>query len=76
MNDSLGAYVANQLINAMLQQRLHVQGSRVLVRGLTFKEYCPDLRNTRVVDGIAELKDFGYEGDVHAPWADETEAQH
>lgn len=76
MNDSMGAYVANQLVKAMLQRRLHVRGSRVLIMGLTFKENCPDLRNTRVVDVIAELEDFGCQVDIYDPWADAAEAKH
>lgn len=76
LNDGMGAYVANQLVKAMLKQRLHVRGSRVLIMGLTFKENCPDLRNTRVVDVVAELKEFGCQVDIHDPWADAGEALH
>mgnify|MGYP003137017345 CR=1 FL=1 len=76
LNDSMGAYVANQLVKMMLKRRLHVNGARVLVMGLTFKENCPDLRNTRVVDVIAELEDFGCKVDIHDPWVNSTEAQH
>ncbi len=75
LNDSMGAYVAEQLVKAMLKQRIHVNGSRVLLLGLTFKENCPDLRNTRVVDVIAELESYGVEVDVHDPWASATEAR-
>lgn len=75
LNDSMGAYVANQLVKMMLKRRLHVNGARVLVMGLTFKENCPDLRNTRVVDVIAELEDFGCMVDIHDPWANSTEAE-
>lgn len=76
LNDGMGAYVASQLIKAMLRQRIQVDGSRVLVMGLTFKENCPDLRNTRVVDIIAELEQYGMAVDVHDPWVDAGEAQH
>lgn len=76
LNDSMGAYVAGQLVKAMIRRRLHVNGARVLVMGLTFKENCPDLRNTRVVDIIAELRDFGVQVDVFDPWVDPVEAQH
>lgn len=76
LNDSMGVYVANQLVKAMLQRRLHVRGSRVLLLGLTFKENCPDLRNTQVLSVIHELKEFGCEVDIHDPWADAEEAQH
>lgn len=76
INDGMGAYVANQLVKAMLKRRIHVEGARVLVLGLTFKENCPDLRNTRVVDVVAELRDHGVHVDVHDPWADPQEARH
>ena len=76
LNDGMGAYVAGQLVKALLRKRIHVQGARVLVMGLTFKENCPDLRNTRVVDVIAELQDYGINVDVYDPWIDAAEAQH
>lgn len=76
LNDGMGAYVASQLIKAMLRRCIQVQGARVLVMGLTFKENCPDLRNTRVVDIIAELGQYGMAVDVHDPWVDADEAQH
>ncbi|WP_341018670.1 Vi polysaccharide biosynthesis UDP-N-acetylglucosamine C-6 dehydrogenase TviB [Brevundimonas diminuta] len=76
INDGMGAHVASQLVKGMLKRRIHVQGSRVLVLGLTFKENCPDLRNTRVVDVISELKDYGVNVDVHDPWVDAAEARH
>lgn len=76
LNDGMGAYVAGQLVKALLRKRIHVQGARVLVMGLTFKENCPDLRNTRVVDVIAELQDYGMTVDVHDPWVDAAEAKH
>jgi UDP-N-acetyl-D-glucosamine/UDP-N-acetyl-D-galactosamine dehydrogenase len=75
LNDGMGAYVAEQLVKALLRKRIHVQGARVLVMGLTFKENCPDLRNTRVIDLIAELREYGIIVDVHDPWVDVTEAQ-
>lgn len=76
MNDGMGAYVASQLIKQMLKRSIQVQGARVLVMGLTFKENCPDLRNTRIVDVIAELKDYGIEVDVYEPWANDHEASY
>ncbi len=76
LNDGMGAYVAGQLVKALLKKRIHVQGARVLVMGLTFKENCPDLRNTRVVDVIAELQEYGIVVDVHDPWVDIAEAQY
>lgn len=74
INDGMGAYVAGQLVKAMLKRRIQVDGARVLVLGLTFKENCPDLRNTRVVDVVAELRDYGVEVDVHDPWANAEDA--
>ncbi|WP_337911641.1 Vi polysaccharide biosynthesis UDP-N-acetylglucosamine C-6 dehydrogenase TviB [Vibrio cholerae] len=76
LNDGMGAYVASQLVKAMLKKRIHVEGSRVLVLGLTFKENCPDLRNTKVVDIIAELQDYGVSVDCYDPWINTAEAQH
>ena len=75
INDGMGAYVAGQMVKAMLKRRIQVDGARVLVMGLTFKENCPDLRNTRVVDVIAELGDYGVVVDVHDPWVDPDEAR-
>jgi UDP-N-acetyl-D-galactosamine dehydrogenase len=75
INDGMGSYVAGQMIKAMLKKRIHVDGARVLILGLTFKENCPDLRNTRVVDVVAELRDYGVTVDVHDPWADADEAR-
>lgn len=75
INDGMGAYVAGQLVKAMIARRIHVDGARVLVMGLTFKENCPDLRNTRVVDVISELRSFGCAVDVHDPWVDPEEAR-
>ena len=76
LNDSMGAYVVTQLVKAMTRRRLQVDGSRVLIMGLTFKENCPDLRNTRVVDIIEELKDYKVKTDVFDPWADPSQAKH
>lgn len=76
LNDSMGAYVASQLVKAMTKKGIAVKGARVLVMGLTFKENTPDLRNTRVVDVVRELEDYGILVDVHDPWADPEEAKH
>ncbi|OXY81884.1 Vi polysaccharide biosynthesis UDP-N-acetylglucosamine C-6 dehydrogenase TviB [Oceanimonas doudoroffii] len=76
LNDGMGAYVASQLIKAMLKKRIHVEGSKVLVMGLTFKENCPDLRNTKVVDIISELQDYGVQVDCYDPWINPVEAEH
>ena len=76
LNDGMGAHVAGRLVKEMLRRRLQVGGARVLVMGLTFKENCPDLRNTRVVDVVAELEDYGAIVDVHDPWVNAEEAFH
>lgn len=75
LNDGMGAYVAAQLIKAMLRRAIQVTGARILVMGLAFKENCPDLRNTRVIDVVRELRDFGAEVDVCDPWVDPEEAR-
>jgi UDP-N-acetyl-D-galactosamine dehydrogenase len=76
INDSMGAYVVSQLIKLMLKKRIQVQDARVLIMGLTFKENCPDIRNTRVVDIVAELKTYGVNVDVYDPWVNADEASH
>jgi UDP-N-acetyl-D-galactosamine dehydrogenase len=76
LNDSMGAYVVSQLVKAMTKKRIQVEGAKVLVMGLTFKENCPDLRNTGVVDIVAELKDYNCAVDVYDPWVTAEEAQH
>jgi UDP-N-acetyl-D-galactosamine dehydrogenase len=76
INDSMGAYVVSQLIKAMVKRRIQVEGARVLVMGLTFKENCPDLRNTRVVDILKELCEYNIQADVYDPWVSVEEAQH
>ncbi|MDH3329550.1 MAG: nucleotide sugar dehydrogenase, partial [Desulfobulbaceae bacterium] len=75
LNDDMGRYIASQVIKLMLKKRIHVAGSRILIMGLTFKENCPDLRNTAVVNIIKELESYGAEIDVFDPWADRKEAQ-
>ncbi len=76
LNDGMGAYVVSQLVKAMLKRRIHVDGARVLVMGLTFKENCPDLRNTRVVDIVSELAEYNIAVDVFDPWVSIEEAEH
>ncbi|WP_075259647.1 Vi polysaccharide biosynthesis UDP-N-acetylglucosamine C-6 dehydrogenase TviB [Herbaspirillum camelliae] len=76
LNDSMGTYVVAQLVKAMTKKRIQVEGAKVLVMGFTFKENCPDLRNTRVVDIVAELKDYNCEVDVYDPWVTTEEAEH
>lgn len=76
LNDNMGPYVVSQLVKAMTRRRVHVDGARILVMGLAFKENCPDLRNTRVVDIVAELQDYNCQVDVYDPWAAPEEARH
>ena len=74
INDGMGTYIAGQLVKTMLRRRIEVVGARVLIMGLTFKENCPDLRNTRVVDVIAELRGYGVDIEVYDPWPDADQA--
>ena len=76
INDAMGRHVTNELVKAMLHRRIQVNGSRVLVMGLTFKENCPDLRNTRVVDVVKELQEYNISVDVHDPWINPVESEH
>lgn len=74
LNDDMGRYIASETVKLMLKRRIHVADSRILILGLTFKENCPDLRNTRVIDIIEELKTFGARIEVYDPWVDRDEA--
>jgi UDP-N-acetyl-D-galactosamine dehydrogenase len=76
INDGMAAYVVSQLVKRMIRQRLHIDGARVLLMGLTFKENCPDLRNTKVIDIIKELASFNVQVDAYDPWVDPKQAQH
>ncbi len=76
LNDGMGSYVVSQLVKSMMKRRIQIDGARVLVMGLTFKENCPDLRNTRVVDIVTELQDYNCEVDVYDPWVTAEEALH
>ncbi|MFA4838843.1 MAG: Vi polysaccharide biosynthesis UDP-N-acetylglucosamine C-6 dehydrogenase TviB [Candidatus Neomarinimicrobiota bacterium] len=76
INDSMGFYVAGQVIKLMIKKGHTIAGSKVLVLGMTFKENCPDIRNSRVIDIIDELKQFGCQVDVYDPWADPEEVKH
>jgi UDP-N-acetyl-D-galactosamine dehydrogenase len=76
LNDNMAIYVAGEIVKLMTRKRIHVNGSRALVLGLTFKENCPDIRNSKVVDVIRELRKYGAEVDVHDPWADGAECKH
>lgn len=76
LNDNMGIYVANQVIKLMIKKGHKIEGSKVLVLGITFKENCPDIRNSRVIDVIEELKEFGCNIDIYDPWADTKEVEH
>ena len=75
LNDNMGIYVANQVIKLMIKKGQKVEGSKILVLGITFKENCPDIRNSRVIDVIRELQDFGCDVTVSDYWADKEEVQ-
>jgi UDP-N-acetyl-D-galactosamine dehydrogenase len=75
INDGMGSFVATQVLRLMAQRGINIVGARVLVMGLTFKENCPDLRNTRVIDIIAELRDYSAKVDVYDPLVDAVEAE-
>ncbi len=76
MNDGMGAWIAAQIIKLMIRKDIPVNKSRALVLGITFKENCPDVRNTKVVDVVNELRQFGCHVDIYDPWADATEVKH
>ena len=75
LNDNMGIYVANQVIKLMIKKGQKIEGAKVLVLGITFKENCPDIRNSRVIDVIRELQDFGCDVDVSDYWADKEEVK-
>ncbi|WP_168379445.1 Vi polysaccharide biosynthesis UDP-N-acetylglucosamine C-6 dehydrogenase TviB [Acinetobacter cumulans] len=76
LNDGMGAYVVTQLVKAMLKKRIQVEDAKVLILGLSFKENCPDIRNTRIIDIVNELKEYHTQIDVYDPWVDASEAVH
>jgi len=76
INDGMGKYIVSQLVKQMIKQQIQVSGARVLVMGLTFKENCPDIRNTKVVDILSELSEYGMNADIFDPWVDAAEAKH
>lgn len=75
LNDNMGIYVANQVLKLMIHKEHKIAGAKVLVLGITFKENCPDIRNSRVIDVIHEFQEFGTDVDVHDPWADPEEVK-
>lgn len=76
LNDRMGEYVATQLIKEMVKKRIQVVGSKILVMGLSFKENCPDIRNTKIVDMVKALKEYDLDLDIYDPWVDIDEAKH
>ncbi len=76
LNDGMGEYVVSQLVKRMVKERIQVESAKVLIMGLTFKENCPDLRNTKIVDIIQELKEYNIEADIVDPWCSAAEAGH
>ena len=73
LNDGMGDYVASEIVKCMIKKDIPVNGSKVLILGITFKENCPDIRNTKVIDLVIALKDYGTNISIHDPWADEGE---
>ncbi len=76
LNDNMSLYVAGEIIKLMTDKRIHVKGARILVLGVTFKENCPDIRNSKVVDVVRELAKYGAEVEIYDPWADGRECRH
>jgi len=76
INDNMGIYVANQVVKLMIKKGHKVDSAKVLVLGITFKENCPDIRNSKVIDVIQELEEFGCDVDISDYWADKDEVQH
>ncbi|HEY9049859.1 MAG TPA: UDP binding domain-containing protein, partial [Ohtaekwangia sp.] len=76
INDNMGVHIANSVIKLMAQRNLPINNANILMLGITFKENCPDIRNSRVVDVYHELKSFGTQVDVYDPQADEEEVKH
>lgn len=76
LNDGMGAYVANEVVKLMIKKGIQVTGSKILVMGFTFKENCPDVRNTKVIDIITALKSYHLDIDIYDPWANPDEVEH
>jgi UDP-N-acetyl-D-galactosamine dehydrogenase len=76
LNDSMGEYVASQVVKLMIKKGIQVNGAELLMLGITFKENCPDVRNTKIVDVVAVLKDYGINVTIFDPWANPTEVMH
>ena len=76
INDSMGNYIVSQVIKLMLKKRIHIAEAKILIMGLTFKENCPDIRNSRVIDIINEFENYGSQVDVYDPWVDPQQTLH
>ena len=76
LNDSMGEYVASQVVKTMIKKGINVNGSKALMLGITFKENCPDVRNTKIVDVIKALEDYGIKVSTYDPWANPNEVSH
>jgi UDP-N-acetyl-D-glucosamine/UDP-N-acetyl-D-galactosamine dehydrogenase len=76
INDNMGVYVANKVVKLMIQRNHNINGAKILLLGITFKENCPDIRNSRVIDVVRELQDFGADVHVYDPWASAPEVRH
>jgi UDP-N-acetyl-D-galactosamine dehydrogenase len=76
LNDSMGSYVSSEVVKLMIKKDVAVKGSKALLLGITFKENCPDIRNTRAIDIYHELSSYGIQVDVYDPWANKEEVQH
>lgn len=76
LNDSMGSYVASEVVKLMIQKDIQIKGANVLVLGITFKENCPDVRNTKVVDVVTSLQEYGTQVSIYDPWANEEEVLH
>jgi len=76
MNDSMGKYVTSEVVKLMIQNDVKVKGANILVLGITFKENCPDVRNTKAVDVINNLKGYGTKIDIYDPWASPEDVMH
>ena len=73
MNDSMGQYVASEVVKLMINKDIRIKDSNILILGITFKENCPDVRNTKVIDVISSLKEYGTNITIYDPWADQEE---
>lgn len=76
LNDRMGKYVASEVVKLMIKKGTRIKGAKVLMLGITFKENCPDIRNTKAIDIYHELLEYGIDIDVYDPWADPSEVKH